>query len=162
MTHDYTLPETCRAALAAIEADPLAPGPEALAHLRACPACAEARIHWLAQAEAPQALAPAGYFEQLPGRVARKLAPPQAPRRWPWIAAALLLMTGVGATGFMLGRAQRAPLVEAALPAQEAQELVLEAPFLEGEDPVGQLSSLSRSEAHAVLNRMDRPKPAQP
>ena len=39
-------PESCQAALAAIEADPLDLPQSALGHLRVCPACAEARVQW--------------------------------------------------------------------------------------------------------------------
>lgn len=166
MTQGHPLPPACQSALAAIEADPLALDPGTLAHLRHCPACAEARVHWLALEEAPHALAPAGYFEQLPDRVMRKLPAKSSGQpgsgRWLWAAAAILLMTGVGLTGFWLGRVQRAPLVEASLP--RAQELITESetPFHDEDDALYQLSTLPQAEAEAVLKRMEGPKPENP
>lgn len=155
------LPEACEAALAAIERDPLDLPPEIRAHLRGCPACAEARVQWLALEDAPQALAPAGYFDRLPARVLRKLPARTGllhrPHKLLWAAAAVLLMSGVGVGGFWLGKANRNPLVEAALPRTpgEAQELITDAPFQENEDAMSQLSTLSQEEAEAVLNRLE-------
>ena len=115
LTH---LPETCRSALAAIEGDPLNLPREVADHLRACHACTEARVQWLAQEEAVPALAPAGYFEALPSRVLRKLpskSPSSKSRPLLWSAAAMLL--GAAALGgFLAGRANRNPVVEATLP----------------------------------------------
>lgn len=154
------IPDPCQAALEAIERDPLDLPSEAQAHLARCPACAEARVHWLALEEAPPALAPAGYFDRLPARILRKLpakpGPLQRPHRLLWAAAAMLLMTGMGVGGFWLGRANRNPGVESALPqAAEAQELIAEAPFLEGEDALSQLAELPQEDAEAVLKRME-------
>lgn len=171
MSEARPLPIACQTALDGIEADPLALSTEIQTHLRACPACAEARVHWLALEESPLALAPAGYFDRLPGRILRKLPAHSAHRprigRWVWAAAAMLLMTGVGITGFWLGRANQQPLVEATLPRtpSEIEDLFPGAPFRdgdEGEDALSQLSSLSKPEAEAVLRRMDGAKTAKP
>ncbi|MDP2877601.1 MAG: hypothetical protein Q8O00_15540 [Holophaga sp.] len=168
MSEAHLIPNSCQTALTAIEAEPLTLSPEVQTHLRTCAACAEARVQWLALEEAPFALAPAGYFENLPGRIQRKLPsrPNQRPRfgRWMWAAAAVLLMTGVGITGFWLGRANQQPLVEATLPRtpSDVQELLPEAPFQDAEDAMAQLSRLSKAEAEAVLNRMDSAKTAKP
>ena len=152
--------ERCQQALNAIEADPLELPEEVLAHLRTCAACREARVHWLAQEEAPAVLAPAGYFEQLPGRVLRKLPSgrTKATHRHPllWLAAAgLALALGVG--GYLVGRVQRAPVVEASLektPADQG-ELLPENPLDDGEDVLTQLSDLSPKDAEAVLHRLE-------
>ncbi len=155
------IPEPCQHALKAIEADPLELPEEVLAHLRACPACSEARIHWLAQEEAPAVLAPAGYFEQLPQRVLRKLPAKRArrPHAILWLAAAgLALAMGVG--GYLVGRVQQAPLVEASLEATPADlnELLPDTPFAEEDDVLSQLSDLSPEEAEAVLQSLE-PRP---
>ena len=159
MNGPHLLPDGCLRHQEAILADPLAPGPEAEAHLRSCPACAEARVAFLAQEEAPLALTPAGYHERLPGRILRKL-----PARTPWsrrlspaawaLAATLLLAVGAGA--FWAGRAVRTPLVEASLPhtPAEIQEVAPDAPFQEGEDAVTQLSNLTPDEAEAVIRSL--------
>jgi hypothetical protein len=155
--------ERCQQALDAIEADPLSLPEEIQAHLRTCGACREARVHWLAQEEAPQALAPAGYFEQLPRRILRKLPSGRSggSRRILWLAAAgLALALGVG--GYLAGRVQRTPMVEASLAPtpSELSELVSEAPFGEGDDAVSQLSELSQEDAEAVLQRLESsPRP---
>jgi hypothetical protein len=155
------IPDPCQAALAAIEHNPLELSAEARAHLRGCPACAEAQVHWLALEEAPFALTPAGYFDRLPARILRKLPTRPGllgrPSKLLWAAAALILMTGVGVSGFWLGQANRNPVVEATLPrnSSEAQELMPEAPFQENEDAMSQLSNLSQEEAEAVLKRLD-------
>lgn len=168
MNEARPIPEACRLALEAIEADPLSLSTEIQRHLRTCPACAEARVQWLALEDAPFALAPAGYFEHLPGRILRKLPTRSnhSPRtgRWIWAAAAVLLMTGVGITGFWLGRANQQPLVEATLPRtpSEIQELLPEGPFQDGDDAISQLSSLSKTEAEAVLKRMEGRKNEAP
>ena len=154
------IPEPCQHALNAIEADPLELPEDVLAHLRTCLACSEARVHWLAQEEAPAALAPAGYFDQLPQRVLRKL--PARRRQFSrhhailWLAAAgLALAVGVG--GYLAGRVQRAPVVEASLdnPPTDLNELLPEAPFDEGDDVLTQLSDLSPQDAEAVLQRLE-------
>jgi len=155
------IPGPCESALAAIEQDPLELSSETRAHLRGCPACAEARVHWLAMQEAPYALTPAGYFDQLPARVLRKL--PTRPgllkrsHRLLWAAAAAILMTGMGVGGFWLGKANKQPLIEATLPRNpsEAQELMPETPFQEDEDAISQLSKLPQEDAEEVLKRME-------
>ncbi len=155
------IPKACEATLAAIERDPLALPNEALAHLRQCPTCAEARVQWLALEEVPHALAPAGYFDHLPTRIQRKL-PVRAgrlgrPRKLLWAAAAALLMAGMGVSGFWLGKANKTPLVEATLPRNpsEVQELIVDAPFQEDDDALSQLSTLSQEEAEAVLKQLE-------
>ena len=153
------LPEACARALAEIEADPLALTPQAAAHLETCPACSEARVAWLAQEEDAPALAPAGYFERLPDRILAKL--PAPPRRAPhrhltlWaLAAGLLAAVGVG--GYLAGRANRAPMVEATLtaPAAELPQTLPDTPFQEGEDDYAQLPDLSPEEAHRLIERV--------
>ena len=161
-----TVPDACARVLAEIEDHPLGLSPTAEAHLRSCPACAEARVAWLAQDEDGPALAPAGYFEQLPGRILAKLpAPPRRARRrhlalW-GLAAGLLAAVGVG--GYLAGRANRAPLVEATLaePAAEtSHETLPDTPFQEGEDDYAQLPDLTPEEAHQLVERVrDRYRP---
>ena len=153
-----SVPEACRQALAEIEADPLALTGAAEAHVRACPACFEARVAWLAQEEAG-AQAPAGYFEALPSRVLAKL--PTSPRRrksYPMLwALAAALMAAVGAGGFLAGRANRTPMVEAELaplPAAETHEALPDTPFQEGEDEYAQLPEMTPEEAHRFMERV--------
>lgn len=164
MTQALPLPDACAAALAAVEADPLLPGAPAEAHLAACPACAEARVAFLAQEEISEPLAPAGYFERLPDRILRKL-----PARPPlshhigllgWAAAAALLMA-VGTGAFLAGRANRTPLVEATLPrAQEAADLPsAETPFHDREEDAAQVQALTPDEMKVLLQRLDQPAP---
>jgi hypothetical protein len=167
MTQPLPIPEACTHALEAIQADPLEPGAEAEAHLRTCRACSEARVAFLAQEEAPEVLAPAGYFERLPDRVQRKL--PARPRLLhrvrplAWAAAAALLMA-VGAGAFWAGRANRTPLVEATLPHQPevtATTLsVSDTPFHDREEEAAQVQTLTPEEMKALLNRLDAPQPA--
>ena len=160
-----SIPEACQRALAAIEEDPLELSAEILTHLRICPACAEARVQWLALEEAPQALAPAGYFDRLPARVLRKLpAKPgllKSRQKWLWASAAAILMGGIGLGGFWLGHTNKKPLVEATLPRtpSEIQELIPDTPFQESEDAMSKLSSLSPEEAEAVLKRVEASNP---
>lgn len=154
------LPEACAAALAAMEADPLGlPGP-ALDHLRACPACAEARVLWLAAEEAPAALAPAGYFDRLPARVQRKLPAPRPALRPRGLlataAAALILATAAGA--FWAGKANRTPLVEAKA-VLDARDTQVDAPFQEQDEILESLQTLSREEAAALLKTLKHPDP---
>jgi hypothetical protein len=161
----HSIPEVCQRALAAIEADPLELPAEVLTHLHGCPACAEARVHWLALEEAPQALAPAGYFDRLPARILRKLpAKPgvlKSRQKWLWASAAAVLMGGIGLGGFWLGHANKKPLVEATLPRtpSEIQELIPDTPFQENEDAISKLSNLSPEEAEAVLKRVEASQP---
>ena len=153
--------QACQDALAAIEQDPLELPPAVMAHVARCPACAEARVQWLAMEEAPQALAPAGYFDQLPGRILGKL--PARPvrtgqHRWLWAMAASL-MVAVGLGGFLLGRANREPMVEATLaPATQDQALpqvLPETPFHIDDDDLSQVRQLSPEAARALIQRMD-------
>jgi hypothetical protein len=164
------LPPACAALQEALLADPLNPGPEAEAHLRACAACAEARVVLLAQEEAPQALAPAGYFERLPARVLGKLPGRIRPRHQAhpllWAAAAVVL-AAVGSGAFWAGRANRAPLVEASVPspgdASENTLLLGDTPFHDRDgEAAARVEALSPEELKALLKRLDeRPAKAQ-
>lgn len=167
MTDDLTrLPLPCQRTLAALEQDPLNLQPEAAAHLKACPACAEARILWLAQADADFGVAPAGYFEQLPARVLRKLpAKGQAwkPRPFLWAAAALLLGAGT-LGGFLAGRANRNPVVEATLPRSpaEVQELnQADTPFQEKDEVLTEMEQLTPEQLKALAAKL-KATPATP
>lgn len=154
------LPEACTAALSAIEADPLDPGPAAEAHLKVCTACAEARVFVLAQEDNPEALAPAGYFDHLPGRILRKLPtrPALHHRLGPlgWTAAAVVLMA-VGTGAFLAGRANRTPYVEATLPRQPdiLEVSPTDTPFHNHEEEAAQVQALSPEEMKALLKRLD-------
>ena len=160
------LPEACQRTLTALEADPLDPGRDAQAHLRGCPACAEARVLFLAQEEAPDSLAPAGYFDRLPGRILGKLPVRQGLSRrlhgLGWAAAAVLLMAA-SAGAFWAGRANRTPLVEANLPkpVDTVEITVPEEPFHDRDEEAAQLQTLSPSDMKALLQQMDAPAPAQ-
>jgi hypothetical protein len=160
----HPLPEACAAALAEIERSPLELTAVSESHVRACVACAEARVAWLAQEDCA-AEAPPGYFDRLPDRILSKL--PSAPRRlrphlalWA-LAAALLLMVGAG--GFWAGRANRTPLVEATLtvPAADGRDSLPDTPFQDGEEEYAQLPNLSPEQAHTLIERVssqdDRP-----
>ena len=154
------IPEACRQALAEIEADPLGLSPSAEAHVRACLACAEARVAWLAQEEVAAAQAPPGYFEHLPARILSKLPTTRRLRRphlaiWA-LAATLLAAVGVG--GYLAGRANRAPLVEATLaqPVQETHETLPDTPFQEGDEDYAQLPNLSPEQTRMVIQRVSQ------
>lgn len=151
------IPEACRLPLAEIEADPLNLTAATAAHVEACPACSETRIAWLAQEDA-EAQAPAGYFERLPDRILCKL--PASPRRrrphvalWA-MAAAFLLAVGTG--GFWIGRANRAPMVEATLvPASlDVHDPLPDTPFQEGEEDYAQLPNLSPEQARKIIEQV--------
>ena len=152
------LKPACLEALAAIETDPLDLPPAVAAHVSRCTACSEARVAWLALEDAPPAQPPAGYFDQLPARILRKL--PARPRpqghAYLWaLAAALLLAVGVG--GFYLGRANSQPMEEASLasaPLERATTLP-ETPFLENDDTMTRLHKLKPEEAKALIDRLD-------
>lgn len=161
------LPDPCRRTLAALEADPLDPGREAQSHLRACPACSEAQVFYLAQEDAPTPLAPAGYFDRLPGRILGKLPVRTGllSRRLHglgWAAAAVLLMAA-SAGAFWAGRANRTPLVEANLPkpVDTVEITVPDEPFHDRDEEAAQLQTLSPSDMKALLQQMDAPAPAQ-
>lgn len=166
MTQLLPMPEACTRAMEAVLLEPLQPGAEAEAHMQVCRACSEARVAYLAQEEAPEALAPTGYFERLPDRILRKL--PARPglrlrmRPLAWAAAAALLMA-VGAGAFWAGRANRTPLVEARVQtaSQEAQDGLPDTPFQDAEDAVAMLKALPPEEAEAILRALAA-QPAQP
>lgn len=161
------LPEPCVQALSAIEQDPLHPGPAAERHMTTCTACSEARVFYLAQEEAPEALVPAGYYDRLPGRILGKLPvrskfPRPRLHHLGWAAAAILVMA-VGAGAFWAGRANRTPLVEASLPkpADTVEVTVPDAPFRDKDEDAAQLQNLSPAEMKALLQRMDDSAPAK-
>lgn len=160
----FTPPPECAAALKAIETDPLNLNKATLAHVRTCTACAEARVHWLAQEEVPYALAPSGYFDRLPERVLRKLPTrrynPFTSRGLLWTAAATIIVAAA-LSGFLAGRANRTPVVMAEKHETivDMREVMPDTPFQENEDPLSQLSVLSEEEADAVLKRLDARKP---
>jgi hypothetical protein len=164
MNGPFAVPsEACAKALAELEADPLDLTPGTAAHVQACLACSEARVAWLAQAEESAAQAPAGYFQWLPGRILAKL--PGTPRRarphlalWA-LAAGLLAAVGVG--GFLAGRANRTPMVEATLvppaPAPDTRETLPDTPFQEGEEDFALLPNLSPEETRRLMERVSSP-----
>ncbi len=161
MTHDILpFPEPCTRTLAAVEADPLEPGRDAELHMKTCTACAEARVIYLAQEDAPDVLVPAGYFDRLPARVVGKLPVRRSlahhARALYWAAAAALLMA-VGAGAFWAGRANRTPLVEATLPkpADTVEIMVPEAPFRDRDEDAAQIQALTPEEMKALLERLD-------
>lgn len=164
MSQPLPMPDACAPTLAAIQTDPLDPGPEAEMHLRICRACAEARVAYLAQEEVPEPLAPAGYHDRLPDRILRKLpARPRLQHRLgplAWAAAAALLMA-VGAGAFWAGRANRTPLVEATLPRPaetvESNVSLSDTPFHDGEEDAAQVQALTPEEMKALLKRLDPP-----
>ncbi len=163
MNHDemIPLPEACARAMAALEADPLEPGREAEAHARGCSACAEARVMLLAQDDASLPLAPAGYFEALPGRVLRKLPAAKVRRplpTWIWAAAAALLVAG-GLGGYLAGHATTvptvAPMAQQIQPADlgSAQDRAL--PFHDRDEDMAEVGGLSPSEMKALVSTLD-------
>ncbi len=164
MSGPFAVPtEACAKALAEIEANPLDLTPGTATHVLVCPACSETRVAWLAQAEESAAQAPAGYFQWLPGRILAKL--PGTPRRarphlalWA-LAAGLLAAVGVG--GFLAGRANRAPMVEATLvplaPAPDIRETLPDTPFQEGDEDLALLPNLSPEEAQRLMERVSSP-----
>jgi hypothetical protein len=159
-----SIPDACARTLESVLVEPLDPGATAEAHLKACAACAEARVAYLAQEEVPEALAPARYFDRLPDRVLRKL-----PARRPldhhlhplvWATAAALFMA-VGTGAFWAGRANRVPYVEATLPRHpeilESTVPASDTPFHDQEEDAAQIRTLSPDEMKALLKHLDSP-----
>ncbi|HJW31917.1 MAG TPA: hypothetical protein VJ505_00995 [Holophagaceae bacterium] len=157
---ELILPPACKTALKALEIDPLEPGAEAEAHLRACAACREAQVLLLAQEEAPLPLVPAGYFERLPARIIGKLHTRKIgfrPATW-WMAAAAVLSLAVGTGAFMAGRANRTPVVEAEARPVEPPPHV-EAPFTDSQDELGKLQNMKPEEVRDLLNQLQTDPP---
>lgn len=156
------LPSACEKALEAIQQDPLDLPLDVLRHVQGCPACAEARVLWLAQEPAPAALAPAGYFDALPGRIHRKLPVRRggSPRRFLWAAAGILALLA-GAGGFLAGRARNIPSQTAEIrPAVEVLEpQVSETPFTDHEEDLAALQKLTAEERKALLTHLKTEKP---
>ncbi|WLT32913.1 hypothetical protein [Geothrix sp. PMB-07] len=156
-------PEACTRTLDAVLLDPLDPGANAEAHMRTCRACSEARVAYLAQEEAPEALAPMGYFERLPERVLRKLpARPLLHHRvtpFTWMAAAALLVA-VGGGAFWAGQANRTPYVEATRQPEIVETTDSDTPFHDHEEDVAQVQTLNPEEMKALLKHLDTPQPS--
>lgn len=163
MTQPLPAPEACTRTLDAVLMDPLDPGPNAEVHMRSCRACSEARVAYLAQEEAPEALAPMGYFERLPERVLRKLpARPAIHHRitpFTWMAAAALLVA-VGGGAFWAGQANRTPYVEAARQPEVIETAEPDTPFHDHEEDAAQVQTLDPEEMKALLKRLDAPQPS--
>jgi hypothetical protein len=156
-----TFPEACTKALAAIEADPLNLPEDVLEHVHTCPTCAETRVLWLAQEPFPAAIPPAGYFEALPGRLLQKLPPPRRKhamfhRQTLWAAAAILaIAAGIG--GFMAGRVNRTPVLEASMlnaPTTETVDATPDTPFRDGDEELNQLMNLTPEETKVLLEHL--------
>jgi hypothetical protein len=99
--NDPIFPQACQNALEAIEQDPLNLPQSAMQHVAQCPMCSEARVMWLAQGDFEAPLAPAGYFDKLPGRILQKM-PPLPTRPWfrlPLLASAASILFFVGLSG---------------------------------------------------------------
>lgn len=161
MNTNSITPEQFEVAQNAIEADPLNLPNEVADWVCQSPALSELRVHWLALQDEPPGhqLAPAGYFQALPGRVLRKLPTRQVvrhrfhPALW---AAAAALMLAIGTGGFWAGKANRAPLVEAK--AQEAEPFkelpIADAPFQEKDDVMVQIQNLSPEEIQRIADKV--------
>lgn len=163
MTTETITPEQLEKAMQAIEADPLNLPADVAVLLRQSPALSELRVHWLALEDQPpnSAMAPAGYFQALPGRVLRKL-PVKMPTRhrfhpalW---AAAAALMLAIGTGGFWAGKANRTPLMEArASESEPAKDLpVADAPFQESDDVMVQIQNLSPQEIQRIADKVKK------
>jgi hypothetical protein len=163
MSTNNLTPEQLEQAMQAIEADPLNLPPDIAELVRQSPALSELRVHWLALDDPHQNafMAPAGYFQALPGRVLRKLPIKAAagrrshPALW---AAAAALMLAIGTGGFWAGKANRAPLVEARTQESEpAKELpVADAPFQENDDVMVQIQNLSPEEIQRIADKVKK------
>ncbi len=161
MSTENLTPEQLEMAMQAIEADPLNLPADVEALVRQSPALSELRVHWLALEDPGAALAPAGYFQALPGRVLRKLPVKMAPRHrfhpalW---AAAAALMLAIGSGGFWAGKANRTPLVEAkTIEAEPTKELpVADAPFQESDDTMVQIENLSTEEIQRIADKVKK------
>ena len=118
--------------------------------------------------EIPPVAVPKGYFDGLSFRVLRKLPAHRSGvgrQAATWLAAAALLAAlGLGATGFYMGQATHAPMVEAAQPKGVADTLdaSAETPFLEAEDPISQLSDLSPKDADSALTHLQAEAESRP
>ena len=157
---ELILPPACDSALRALELDPLEPGAEADAHLRACAACREAQVMLLAQEEAPLPLVQAGYFVRLPTRILGKLQTRKVgirPGAW-WMAAAAVLAVAVGTGAFMAGRANRTPMVEAEVRPVEPPPQVA-APFQDSQDELGKLQNMKPEEVRDLLKQLQADPP---
>lgn len=150
----------CEAALAALQNDPLDLPAEVEAHLRACAPCREARIVLLAQEEAPLPLAPAGYFERLPGRILGKLPAKRALRPLrPWmLAAAAVLLLAVSGISFFAGRANPATPVAKAETAPSVDQKAIQStlPFQDSQDDLGRLKELNADEMKALIEQLEK------
>ena len=164
MSTEAITPEQLEKAMQAIEADPLNLPAEIEALVRQSPALSETRVHWLAledphETSAMASMAPAGYFQALPGRVLRKLPTKMASRHrfhpalW---AAAAALMLAIGTGGFWAGKANRTPLVEAKVQESEpTRDLPLaDAPFQESDDVMVQIQNLSPEELQRIADKV--------
>lgn len=159
-----SIPQACQQALAAIEQNPLELPPEIQHHLHTCAACSETRVLWLSQEEAPLPLVQGNYFQSLPDRILRKLPAPRklSRRAHPalWLAAAAAL-AAASLGGFLAGKINRTPLVEARLPAStsENHEVLEEALGTDADESITQLSTLSPEETQTLLKRLDSQTP---
>ena len=153
-------PPSCGLALQAIESNPLEVPAEVLDHLRSCPACAEARVQWLAMEDCPAALAPAGYFDRLPARILGKLPAPRPARRPVGFlaAAAVILMLGTAAGAFWAGKANQNPPVDAMANKEIREVPAGDAPFQEQDEILEPLQALSPDEASALLKSLEKPE----
>lgn len=163
MSTPILTPEQFEQAAQAIEADPLNLPADVAALVSQSPALSELRVHWLALEDASGVtpLAPAGYFQALPGRVLRKLpARPATRHRFHpalWAAAAALMLT-IGVGGFWAGKANRTPLVEAKTQELEpAKDIPLaDAPFQENDDVMVQIQNLSPEEIQRIADKVKK------
>lgn len=161
-THPPT-PEQLEMILQALEADPLHLQADVAAYVRQSPALSELRVQWLAVQDdsGNPSMAPAGYFQALPGRVLRKLPIKSAARHGLhpalWAAAAALMLT-IGAGSFWAGKANRTPLVEArAQELEPSKELPLaDAPFQESDDVMVQIQNLSPEEIQRIADSVKK------
>jgi hypothetical protein len=162
--NDPVLPQACQNALEAIEQDPLNLPQSALKHVAQCPMCSEARVMWLAQCDFEAPLAPAGYFDKLPGRVLQKM--PSSPAR-PWfrlplLASAASILFFAGIVGYWAGRQAHPPIVlEAVLPPKGAQD-----PFLQdltsftSIEAFSMATSLTPEEVRELMKDLQKPEAA--
>jgi hypothetical protein len=151
----------CQKARLDIEGDPLGIGPETLGHVSTCRMCSEARVLWLTLDDFDNAMAPASYFDDLPGRVLRKL-PAQSTRHHLWrsmmaSAASLMLLAGIG--GYWLGRQGQPPMYfEAVLPPREFQDISSDPTSFSSIELFSQIPDLSPEETSALMMDLIKPE----
>jgi len=160
--HNPELPIDCQNALKTIENDPLNLPQDVLKHISTCRMCSETRVMWVAQEDFDYPIIPADYFNNLPGRVIRKLSTPSANiwLRLPLLVSAASIIFIAAVSVYWFGRQSQPSTVvlEALMPPKDMQDSLHDFTSFYNIELFAQVPNLTPEETQALISDIKKPE----